>query len=166
MASIKAVPITAAAFAPFGDVLDTRGLSPKTINAGKCKRFHNLAGVDVLDGQVGISMFRAELRSLPYSVDLLERHPLGSQAFIPCSPDSFLVIVAQNSGEDSGGEPVGIKAFITAPYQGINLHRNVWHGVLTPLAGSGVFAVIDYIGEQDNLVEYVLDTPVLIVDDE
>ena len=59
MASIKAVPITPEAFAPFGDVLDTRGLSPKTINAGKCKRFDNLAGVDVLDGQVGISMFHA-----------------------------------------------------------------------------------------------------------
>ena len=159
MASIKAVPITAEAFAPFGDVLDTRGLSPKTINAGKCKRFHNLAGVDVLDGQVGISMFRAELRSLPYSVDLLERHPLGSQAFIPCSPDSFLVIVAG----DGGGEPVGIKAFITEAHQGINLHRNVWHGVLTPLAGSGVFAVIDYIGEQDNLVEFFLDEAVLVM---
>ncbi len=159
MASIKAVPITPEAFAPFGDVLDTRGLSPKTINAGKCKRFHNLADVDVLDGQVGISMFRAELRSLPYSVDLLERHPLGSQAFIPCSPDSFLVIVAG----DSGGSPVGIKAFITEAHQGINLHRNIWHGVLTPLSGSGVFAVIDYIGEQDNLVEFFLDEAVLVV---
>ena len=163
MASIKAVPITPEAFAQFGDVLDTRGLSPKTINAGKCKRFHNLAGVDVLDGQVGISMFRAELRSLPYSVDLLERHPLGSQAFIPCSPDSFLVIVAQNSGGDAGGSPVGVRAFITEAHQGINLHRNVWHGVLTPLAGSGVFAVIDYIGEQDNLVEFVLDEAVMVV---
>ncbi len=162
MSIIKAVPITHEAFAPFGEVLDVSGLAPKTINQGKCKRFHNLAKVDVLDEQVGISMFCAELRSLPYSVDLLERHPLGSQAFIPLSPDPFLVIVA---GENNGA-PFDISAFITEAHQGINLHRNVWHGVLTPLSGAGVFAVIDYIGEQNNLVEYVLDTPVLIVDDE
>ena len=146
MKDIRARPLTAAAFAPFGDVLNCDGAPDRIINAGLCGRFHDRAQVDVGDGRVGISLFRSELRRLPYQIDLIERHPLGSQAFIPMSMDSFLVVVA--------GDDLVPQAFVTAPGEGINFHRGTWHGVLTPLSGPGLFGVIDRIGDGANLEEH------------
>jgi ureidoglycolate lyase len=146
MKDIRARPLTAAAFAPFGDVLNCDGAPDRIINAGLCGRFHDRAQVDVGDGRVGISLFRSELRRLPYQIDLIERHPLGSQAFIPMSMDSFLVVVA--------GDDLVPQAFVTAPGEGINFLRGTWHGVLTPLSGPGLFAVIDRIGDGANLEEH------------
>ena len=150
MKDIRARPLTAAAFAPFGDVLNCDGAPDRIINAGLCGRFHDRAQVDVGDGRVGISLFRSELRRLPYQIDLIERHPLGSQAFIPMSMDSFLVVVA--------GDDLVPQAFVTAPGEGINFHRGTWHGVLTPLSGPGLFAVIDRIGDGANLEEHHFST--------
>jgi len=151
--TIRAEALTAAAFAPFGDVLAAEGPPDRLINQGLCGRYHDRARMDFgPDGRAGLSVFRAEPRSLPYHLDLLERHPDGSQAFIPMTADPFLVIVAA----DAGGAPVQIRAFLTAPGQGINLLRNIWHGVLTPLAAPGLFAVIDRIGDSPNLQEYPL----------
>ena len=147
---IRAQPLTPAAFAPFGDVLDTSGDPDKLINAGLCGRYHDRAQLDFADGRAGISLFKAEPRSLPYTCDLLERHPLGSQAFIPMSQNPFLVIVAP----DDDGLPGAPRAFVTAPGQAINLHRGVWHGVLTPLHTPGLFAVVDRIGDGANLQEH------------
>ncbi|MCR9109637.1 ureidoglycolate lyase [Marivita sp. XM-24bin2] len=152
---IKTEPLTAEAFAPFGDLLDCAGDPDKIINQGLCGRYHDRATLDFADGRAGISIFKAELRSLPYTLDLLERHPLGSQAFVPMSHDPFLVIVAP----DKDGKPGMPRAFLTQAGQAINFHRNTWHGVLTPLAGSGLFAVIDRIGDGNNLQEHWLDTP-------
>ena len=155
---ITCEPWTIQAFAPFGDVLDCAGDPDKIINAGLCGRFHDRAQMDFgPDGRAGISIFRAEMRTMPYTCDLLERHPDGSQAFIPMSENPFLVIVAQ---DDNG--PVTPRAFLTKPGQGINFHRNTWHGVLTPLADPGLFAVIDRIGDTPNLEEHVLAHPLLI----
>jgi ureidoglycolate lyase len=143
---IRTQPLTAAAFAPFGDVLEVGG-DVRLINAGLCNRYHDRARLDFSDGRAGISIFQAQPRALPYHFDLIERHPLGSQAFIPMSDDPFLVIVAQ-------GPQARPQAFLTNGAQGINLHRGTWHGVLTPLSGNGLFAVIDRIGEGSNLEEY------------
>jgi ureidoglycolate lyase len=156
---IQTEPLAPAAFAPFGDVLDTAGDPDRLINAGLCGRWHDRARLDFgPDGRAGISLFRSDARSLPYRLDLLERHPLGSQAFIPMTPDAFLVVVA----EDAGGTPTRLRAFLTAPGQGINLLRGVWHGVLTPLMSPGLFAVIDRIGPGVNLEEYHLPAPVQV----
>jgi ureidoglycolate lyase len=153
--SIRIQPLTAERFAPFGDVLDCAGEPDKMINQGLCGRYHDRATLDFGNGRAGISMFRAETRALPYILDMVERHPDGSQAFIPLGADPFLVIVAPNQ-DGTPGTPL---AFRTAAGQGINLHRNTWHGVLTPLAGNGIFAVIDRIGTGDNLQEHWFDTP-------
>ena len=158
MRLIRPEPLTAAAFAPFGEVLEIAGPPDKIINQGKCGRYHDLAGMDFSDGRAGISLFQAELRGLPYLLDLLERHPLGSQAFIPMSQSRFLITVA----EDAGGVPGAPRAFIARAGQGVNLRRNVWHGVLCPLDGSGLYAVIDRIGEGNNLEEYWLPQPIEI----
>lgn len=151
-------PLTAEVFAPFGDVLETDGAPDKLINGGLCGRFHDRARLDMGDGRAGISLFRSETRTLPYTLDLLERHPAGSQAFVPMSHDPFLVIVAPDE-HDTPGIP---RAFITTPGQGINLLRGTWHGVLTPLHAPGLFAVIDRIGDGPNLEEYPLADPYLV----
>lgn len=160
MQIIKTEPLTAAAFAPFGDVLEAEGDADRIINAGLCGRWHDRAKLEFEgEGRVGISVFRSQTRSFPYVLDLLERHPRGSQAFIPMTPDPFLVIVA----EDDNGRPVNLRAFLTVAGQGINFHRNTWHGVLTPLAKPGLFTVVDLICEGGNLEEYLLPEPVTIV---
>lgn len=159
-ADILIEPLTAAAFAPFGDVLDTTGTPDRIINAGLCGRWHDRARIDILDGQAGISLFRSESRALPYRLDMVERHPLGSQAFLPMSHDPFLVIVAP----DHDGTPGAPRAFRTAPGQGINIARNCWHGVLTPLHAPGLFAVIDRIGAGANLEEHWFPTPFTVRD--
>ena len=150
---IRTEPLATATFAAFGDVLETVGEPDKIINQGLCGRWHDLAELDVTDGRVGISLFKAELRALPYSLDMMERHPDGSQAFLPMSPDPFLVVVAPDD-DDRPGTP---QAFLTLPGQGVNYHRGVWHGVLAPLGGSGLFAVIDRIGSGANLEEHWFD---------
>jgi ureidoglycolate lyase len=150
MMSIFPEPLTIAAFAPFGDVLDAVGTPDRMINAGLCARFHDRARIDIAEGRAGLSVFHAVARSLPYAFDLVERHPLGSQAFVPMTQAPFLVIVAP----DENGTPGTPRAFLTNGAQGINLHRGTWHGVLTPLQAPGLFAVLDRIGEGANLEEY------------
>ena len=157
---IKIAPLTAEAFAPFGDVLGCSGAPDKMINAGMCGRYHDRALIDTGPGaRAGISLFDAVPRDLPYTLDLLERHPEGSQAFLPLSGAPFLVIVA----EDQDGRPGPPLAFLTQTYQGINFHRGTWHGVLTPLSAPGVFAVVDRIGTTPNLEEFFLDPPYIVV---
>lgn len=151
-------PMTADAFAPFGDLLEAKGTPDKIINQGLCGRFHDRARMDFSDGRAGISIFHAEKRDLPLKLDLVERHPDGSQAFVPMSHQPFLVVVA----EDQNGTPQNIRAFLTEAGQVINIHRGVWHGVLTPLYDPGLFAVIDRIGEGPNLEEYWLPDEVII----
>ena len=151
MRLIRPEPLTAQAFAPFGDVLDATG-EHRLINAGLCRRHHDRARLDFGDARAGISIFEAEARALPYSVDLIERHPEGSQAFLPMTADPFLVIVATSPD-------VAPQAFLTNGAQGINLHRGTWHGVLTPLSAPGLFAVVDRIGTTPNLEEHRYTEP-------
>ncbi len=161
MTTIRIEPMTAKEFAPFGDVLEAAGTPDKIINQGLCGRYHDRARLDFgPGGRAGISVFKAEPRSLPYRLDMVERHPDGSQAFIPMSADPFLVIVA----EDADGTPTGFRAFLTTPGQGINLLRNTWHGVLTPLSAPGLFTVIDRIGDTPNREEFWLDPPRVVAE--
>jgi ureidoglycolate lyase len=156
--TIPITPMSADSFAPFGDLLECAGPPDKLINQGLCERFHDRAQLDFGDGRAGISLFQAQLRTLPYTLNMVERHPDGSQAFFPMSAHGFLVIVAQ----DAGGVPVRPQAFLTQPGQGINFHRNIWHGVLTPLQGSGQFVVVDRIGGGANLQEHWFETPYIV----
>jgi len=153
-------PLTADAFAPFGEVLEATGTPDKLINQGLCGRFHDRARLDFgtdtsPPGRAGISVFLAQPRALPYRLEMIERHPEGSQAFIPMTQHPFLVIVSHSPEATP-------RAFLTNGAQGINLHRGIWHGVLTPLADPGLFAVIDRIGTSANLEEHWFDTPWLV----
>ena len=157
-ASIEAVPISAEAFAPFGDLIEPGTIPAVLINEGLCKRFTDLARFDIEDGTLGLSLFDAEIRVLPHRLDLMERHPLGSQCFVPLGGSSYLVIVAQ----DDGGAPGMPRAFVAGPEQPVNIAKNTWHGVLAPISGSGLFAVLDRIGPGQNLEEHRLREPVLV----
>ena len=152
---LQTEPLTATAFAPFGDVLDATG-DFRLINAGLCQRHHDRARLDAGDAKTGISIFKAQPRALPYSFDLIERHPDGSQAFLPMSEHPFLVIVAASPDATP-------RAFLTNGAQGINLHRGTWHGVLTPLHEPGLFAVVDRIGPTPNLEEHRYNSPFTVM---
>lgn len=160
MRNIHTEPLTADAFAPFGDVLSASGDPDRLINQGFCGRFHDRARLDFgVDARAGLSIFKAVPRSFPYLLALVERHPDGSQAFIPMTADPFLIIVAP----DQGGTPGKPRAFLTDGAQAINFHRGTWHGVLTPLAEPGLFAVVDRIGATPNLEEHQYAEPWIIL---
>lgn len=146
-------PLTAAAFAPWGDVIEAAGAPDQMINNGAGRRFHDRARIDFTDGRAGISLIDSAPRALPLRIDMVERHPLGSQAFIPVDGTPMLVVVA----DDEGGKPVRLRAFLSQPGQGVNLHRGSWHGPLAPMGARGVYAVVDYIGGGNNLEVHTFD---------
>lgn len=145
-------PLTRAAFAPFGQVIEMAGAAHYPINAGNCERYHDLATIEFAgpEARPVISLMHSRGFSLPFALTLVERHPLGSQAFYPLSARSFLVVVAP----DMGGVPGTPRAFVTDPGQGVNIARNVWHGVLTPLGDDADFLCVDRAGDGSNLEEH------------
>ncbi len=153
-------PISQRAFAPFGSLIDFNREPDFAINNGKCDRYHALAHPEITgeDGHVAISLGRGTPYELPLTLEMMERHPLGSQSFIPLEPNPFLVIVAG----DKDGKPDAPLAFLTEPGQGVNYHRNIWHAVLTPLEKRTDFVIVDRCGEGNNLEEHFLAEPYLI----
>ncbi|OED35206.1 hypothetical protein AB833_30875 [Chromatiales bacterium (ex Bugula neritina AB1)] len=143
-------------FSAYGDVIELSGKEPVVINSGNCFRYSDLAALDICDsGGAGISLFDATAYTNPLNLTYVERHPLGSQAFLPTSNDPYLVIVA----DDNNNEAMRPKVFITSGYQGVNYRRNTWHGVLTPIVKQSLFVVVDYIGDGNNLEEFVFSKP-------
>ncbi|MXN67463.1 ureidoglycolate lyase [Stappia sp. GBMRC 2046] len=162
MRTVKVERLTKAEFAPFGDVIEKEGVENFKINDGRCTRYHDLAHVEIAGPQPRalVNIFESTPVSFPYELRMVERHPFGSQAFVPLSDRPFLVIVC----EDEGAVPVRPRAFVTAPGQGINFFRNTWHGVLTPLEAVSDFVVVDRGGEGNNLEEYFFDEPYCVVE--
>ena len=159
--TLTPTPLTPAAFSPFGDVIEARGTG-QAINDDTCVRFNDLARVETVPpGLAGLSVFRAAPRTLPLRIAMLERHPLGSQAFMPLDGRRFIVVAAKSAagGKNEKGEKGGweepdlesVCAFRTAPGQGVNFHRGAWHHPLIAL-GEGVrdFLVADRIGPGEN----------------
>jgi len=154
---VTAIPLTRAAFAPFGDVIDTDCDTHYPINQGKCERYHDLAKVEAAgeNARVLVSIFKGTPYPFPLKLEMVERHPFGSQAFMPLSPAPFLVVVCHDT-PDGPGEP---HAFITAPGQGVNYKRNLWHAVLTPIENPQDFLVVDRGGDENNLEEHYFSEP-------
>ncbi|MFZ5608120.1 MAG: ureidoglycolate lyase [Pseudomonadota bacterium] len=153
---IQPRPLTARAFAPFGDVIAVpEGAQGRTINYGHALRFDNLAHIDVTanGGEAAVSIFRASPPGLPAAIRVMERHPLSSQAFIPLSSRPFLVVVAPPG--DFAAEK--ISAFLAGPGQGVNYHAGVWHHFCLALDKASDFLVIERKGEGDNCDEVMLD---------
>lgn len=148
MQILTARPLTKADFTPFGDVVETEGREPIAINKGFALRFTDLCRIDAdaADGRSGLSIFDAKPRSLPLRLDLMERHPLGSQAFVPLSSDPFVVVVAKGDNWQISD----LEAFVTNGRQGVNYARNVWHHPLLAMVPQR-FVVVDRLGSGANL---------------
>ena len=154
MKRLTARPLTREAFAPFGDVIETEGADHFAINNGTTERFHDLAGVDV-SGEGGrplISIFVGQPFTPPVEIRMMERHPLGSQAFMPLDRRPYLVAVALSDENNRPREP---QIFIASGDQGVNYAANVWHHPLISLGAESRFLVVDRGGEGDNLEEVV-----------
>jgi ureidoglycolate lyase len=142
-------PLTGAAFAPFGDVIEIAGHPARSINHGTCERFDDLAQLDLSadGGRPLISIFRAAPRSLPFEIRSLERHPLSSQAFYPLQPQPFLIVVAQDGTDEMAAR---VRAFVSSGTQGVNFRRNTWHHELLALHQTSLFLVVDRGGPGEN----------------
>lgn len=151
MLELKAQKLTSEAFAPFGDVIDARVSESFAINGGRTQRHHDLARVEILDAPSRplISVFVSQPVTLPLELELLERHPLGSQAFMPLHEERFVVVVAP-PGDDI--DPDEIRAFVTDGRQGVNYRAGTWHAIHSVLEREGEFLVVDR-GGADNLDE-------------
>ncbi len=149
--------LTREGFAPFGEALDTEGAKIRLINAGTCTRFHALAMVETLGegARAVVSLFRTEPTALPLYLSMMERHPLGSQAFWPLSSGDWLVAVAP----DENGRPGAPLVFRASGRQGVCYAPNVWHHPLIAVGQVSDFLVIDRDGPGVNLEEAQYDTP-------
>lgn len=158
--SIQPLPITTDRFAPFGDVIECRQSSKLPMNDARFDRFDQLTRADV-KGDVAISIVRSRTATkLPYRVDMLERHPLGSQAFMPLTRFEFVVVVAPPL---ETVEFEDIRAFSVPAGRGINYHRGTWHMPLIALGKAQEFLVIDHCGAAPNCEELFLDTPLMLL---
>ncbi len=157
MSKIIAQPLTKELFAPFGEVIETEGAHHYPINNGRCERYHALARAEATgpEAQVIVNIFKGTPYSFPLKLDMVERHPFGSQAFFPLSARPFLVVVAH----DEGGRAGTPHAFLTKPWQGVNYPRNLWHGVLTPIGEAQDFVVVDRMGGGNNVEEFFYPEP-------
>lgn len=153
MMRLPAAPLSASAFAPFGQVIEAAGGESFPINQGTCERFHDLARLelDTANGRAGVSIFRARPVELPFAVRLLERHPLSTQAFVPLTARRYLVVVAPAG---AAPEPSVVCAFLAGPGQGVNYARGVWHHPLLALDAEADFLVLDRIGPGANCDEH------------
>ncbi|CAM2178198.1 Ureidoglycolate lyase [Paraburkholderia sacchari] len=143
--------LTREAFAPFGDVIELAGAKQIPINLGTTIRYHDLAKVDVTDenGRTLVNLFRGQPRALPFEIKMLERHPLGSQAFVPLNDKPYLVVVAPAGELDV----TKIRAFVSHGWQGVNYAKGVWHHPLIALGEVSDFIVVDRGGDGLNLNE-------------
>ncbi|RPG00879.1 MAG: ureidoglycolate lyase [Proteobacteria bacterium TMED51] len=158
--SLTPQPLTAEAFAAFGDVIEARSDTVININQGTSQRFHDLARVDVAfgEGYPLVNIFRASPYPEPLTLSMMEKHPLGSQLFMPLQQHAYLVAVAQTSDQVSAGD---ITVFSANGNQGVNFQPGTWHHPLLVLIQQD-FLVVDRGGKGDNLVEQGLDQSVLI----
>jgi ureidoglycolate lyase len=154
MHRISTAPLTKAAFAPYGEVVEREGADLVTINQGFATRVNDLAQIDVASGgaSVNVSLFVAKARPLPIDVKLMERHPLGSQLFFPLQDRPWLVLVCSDPLVTAT-----YRAFEASGRQGVNYARNVWHHPLLVLTDEERFLVVDRKGEGNNLEEVWLD---------
>lgn len=147
----------------FGNIIEATGEPFFQIKNGMANRFHALAHVPVDEqGETVISIVDRYRYPLPHRIEVVERHPLGSQAFIPCDSSPFVVVVAP---PDDPLERGRIRAFMTNGKQGVNYHAGVWHGLLLTPYAEMCFLCVDREGPGSNCEErhfsddeqYVLD---------
>ena len=142
-------------FSKFGDMITTENIKPVDINNGYAKRFDEIAKVDTSNnnGETTISIFSALKRSFPMKIDMMEKHPLGTQAFIPMKETTFLTLVAP---EGKKLEMDKIESFVVPKGKGVNYKTGIWHFPLISTEDMD-FLVVDRKGPGENLIVENLD---------
>lgn len=158
MLSLPLRALSSEAFAEFGAVIDRDADCERfAINEGRTQRHHALARVDcaMQDGQAALSLFRAQPVDADFTLKSMERHPLGSQAFIPLGTQSYAIVVAPPGELDESR----ICGFLAHAQQSVSYHRGTWHHYLLALNEPSDFVVVDRIGPGNNCDELTLETP-------
>ena len=159
---IKPIVITRENFATYGDLISSDSIKPMDINAGYAKRFDNLAKINTSKnkGETIVSIFSASKRSFPMKIDMMEKHPLGSQAFVPMKETIFLSFVAPPGDVPEINK---IQSFIIPPKMGVNYNPGIWHFPLISTEDTN-FLVIDRKGSGDNLVIHKFEKEEIVLD--
>ena len=149
--TLSVTPLDRSTFSPFGDVIELAGAVSNVINDGTARRFSNLASIDVAfgGGRAALHVYRARPRPFPIRISAMERHPLGSQAFVSLDQHPFVVVVSP----DEAGRPGPPRAFLASAGQGVNYRRGTWHHPLLVLRDPSHFLVVDREGPGANLEE-------------
>lgn len=157
--AITPEPLTREAFMPFGDVIEVSGNTAELINQGNTQKYSNLAKL-VADGEgrISVAIYRSKPVQLPFELRMLERHPLGSQAFFPLHNRPFPIIVALPCATPG---PTDLRVFLSNGKQGINLHPGIWHHYQLSLEQESDYLVIDRSGA-GNYEEFSLENPVIL----
>lgn len=153
--------LTRERFAPYGDVIETSRESSDAMNEARFERFDDLCKIDLInDGRIAVSIARCRTpTSLPLRLDMVERHPLGSQAFVPLSRCKMVIVVAPPEESVDASE---LRAFVTNGRQGINYHRGTWHMPLIAFEAGQEYLIIDRGGEEPNCDMHTLADPILL----
>ena len=149
--TIKAAPLTKENFAPYGDVIEIDGANHFGMNDDGMERYYDLANIDIdyeAGGKPVLSMTVCnKVDSMPYDMYCIERHPRGSQAFIPMTSSPLIIAVAEPSDTVDLSK---VKAFVSNGKQGINYNKNVWHMPTICLDADQTFLIVDRGGKGDN----------------
>jgi len=159
--TLKAELLTSGRFAPFGEVIETSRDASDAMNAARFERFDDLCNIDLInDGQIAVSIARCRTpTTLPLRLDMVERHPLGSQAFIPLSPCKMVIVVAPPEESVDAGD---LRAFVSNGRQGINYRRGTWHMPLISFTEGQEYLIIDRGGNEPNCDEHTLDDVIFL----
>ena len=158
--SLTPEPLTAERFAPYGDVIEGVHDSANAMNEARFQRFDDLCRIDLGGGDVAVSIARCRTpTTLPLRVDMVERHPIGSQAFVPLKPCRMVLVVAP-PGESVNADE--LRAFVSNGRQGINYHRGTWHMPLIGFDAGQDFLIVDRGGSEANCEEHMLDRVVML----
>ncbi len=162
--TLKAEPLTGGRFAPYGEVIETARDVSGAMNAARFERFDDLCNIELInDGQIAVSIARCRTpTTLPLRLDLIERHPLGSQAFIPLSPCKMVIVVAPPEESVDAGD---LCAFVSNGRQGINYRRGTWHMPLISFTAGQEYLIIDRGGNEPNCDEHTLDEVIFLAAD-
>ena len=162
MIELKPEPLSKESFALYGDIVESSERRVAEMNADSFERFDDLCAVEASDGHVAVSIARCRTATdLPHSFSMIERHPHGSQAFVPLTPCRMMVVVAP-AGENVSA--TDLRAFVSNGHQGINYHRGTWHMPLIAFDPGQEFLIIDRVGESPNCDLLTLDEPVTLLD--
>ncbi|HMV67516.1 MAG TPA: ureidoglycolate lyase [Myxococcota bacterium] len=162
MRTLQVRPLTTPAFEPFGAVIEARDSAWFPINQGTTRRYHRLATVELSgpEDEAQINIFRGQAFGLPLVLRQMERHPLGSQAFMPLERRPYLVVVAPPGPTLDEAE---VRAFLARGDQGVQYARDCWHHPLLALGETSDFLVVDRGGPGDNCVEVELADPIQLL---